>query len=140
VTSTPLGAGLATHEIEASGAEGTDVVMVQNTFAAGGTSGWHSHPGDVVLVVQSGQLTIYSERTTGGRCRARTYTAGQAFTESPSDSQAGVNHGTTPTVVSVAFFGVPHGGLTRIDRTPPINCPTTVVPPISNDDDDDDDD
>ncbi len=135
-TSAPLGAGLASHEIEVSGQEGTDVVMVQNTFAVGGTSGWHSHPGDVVVVVQSGQITIYSEHTSGGKCRVQTHSAGEAFVEKPWDSQAAVNHGTTPAVVSVTFFGVQHGGSSRIDRTPPTNCSTTQVPPPPSDDDD----
>ena len=52
---------------------GTDVVAVQNTFASGGSSGWHSHPGPTVVVVRSGQITIYSESARGGRCRVQTY-------------------------------------------------------------------
>jgi len=94
-----------------------DVVMAMNTFPPGSSSGWHSHPGGALVVVQSGQITLYRSR--GSHCTSTTYTAGQSFFERPSDVQNGVNEGTTTTVVYVTFPGVPVGGSARIDRPDP---------------------
>jgi len=104
--------------------KGQDVVMVQNTFVPGGYSGWHTHPGLAVVVVQSGQIKLYRERVGGGPCRATTYHAGQVFYERHNIAQNGVNNGTIDTVVGVTFFNVPHGvpGAFRIDQPNPGNC------------------
>src|SRR5438094_8134186 len=37
---------------------GTDVAMAQITVNPGGSSGWHSHPGGAIVVVQQGALTV----------------------------------------------------------------------------------
>lgn len=100
---------------------GTDTVVAQNVFAPGGSSGWHSHPGGAIVVIASGQLTLY--RSVGGLCDATTYTAGQSFLERPSDVQNGVNMGSVETVAYVTFPGVPHDGAARIDAPNPGNCP-----------------
>jgi hypothetical protein len=76
-----------------------------------------------VLVIQSGQLTLYSEPVGGGECSVHTYTAGQVFLEHPEDQQNAVNTGTVPTVLAVTYFNVPHGGSNRIERTDPGDCP-----------------
>jgi hypothetical protein len=48
----------------------TDVVTQTVTFAPGGYSGWHSHPGLAILSVKSGTLTFYeAEDACGGRLR-----------------------------------------------------------------------
>ncbi len=121
-TSVLIGQGQAVHSADLQLIGGTDVVVAQNTFTPGATSGWHSHPGPAIVVVQSGEITIYQERTAGGRCRHHTYTAGQSFIEWPANSQTGVNHGTVDTVVAVTFLKVPHLGSARIDRPDPGNC------------------
>lgn len=100
----------------------TDVVVALNTFAPGGSSGWHSHPGGALVVVQSGQITLY--RSFGGHCAVTTYQAGQAFFERPGDVQNGVNEGTATAVLYVAFPGVPVGGSPRIDQSDPGTCPS----------------
>ena len=122
-TSVVIGSGQAEDSFQIRQRAGNDVVMVQNTFAPGGFSGWHSHPGLVLIIVQSGQITIFRERVTGGRCRVHTYQTGEVFLEHPGDEQNGVNRGTVPAVVAVTFFNVPHATSTRIERTAPTNCP-----------------
>jgi hypothetical protein len=45
----------------------------------GGTTGWHSHPGPVLVTVKSGELTlIYADDTS---CTGRTYGAGESFVD-----------------------------------------------------------
>ena len=108
------------------------MVAAQNTLAPGGFSGWHSHPGTVVLVVQSGEFTLFSERVKGGKCTVHTYSSGQVYLEQPGDEENAVNNGTVPAVLAVTFFNVPHGGSNRIERTDPGNCPPglTVATPL----------
>ena len=103
--------------------KGTDVVVAKNTFDPGGSSGWHSHPGPVVGIVQTGELTLYREPVGGGDCRVRTFEAGHVFFERPAYMYNGVNTGTVTTVAGVTYFDVPHGGSARIDRPDPGDCP-----------------
>ena len=122
-TSVVIGVGQINRSPEINIVKGTDVVTVQNTIAPAGSSGWHSHPGIAVLVVQSGAVTLHTEDVTGGPCRTRTYSAGQVFIERPDHTNDAVNSGSVDAVVVVTFFNVPHGGLARIDRPNPGNCP-----------------
>jgi quercetin dioxygenase-like cupin family protein len=122
-TSVLIARGQSHHSFGIQQRKGNDVVTTQNTIDPGGFSGWHSHPGTAVLVIQSGQLTLYSEPVGGGECSVHTYTAGQVFLEQPEDEQNAVNTGSVPTILGVTFFNVPHGGSARIDRTNPGNCP-----------------
>jgi quercetin dioxygenase-like cupin family protein len=117
VTTDPLARGTNSQSLAIPLQGNTDVVVVRNTFAVGGTSGWHSHPGGALVTMVSGQLTLY--RAFGAHCTSTLYTAGQAFFERPSDVQNGVNEGTIPAVAIVTFPGVPVGGLARIDRPDP---------------------
>ena len=59
----------------------TDVRVQTITFNPGGRTGWHHHPGVVVVTVQSGEVTVVDSR-----CRAKVYgpnsPKGSAFTES----------------------------------------------------------
>lgn len=40
--------------------DSTDVRMQRLEFAAGGTTGWHHHPGMVMVIVQSGTITLWN--------------------------------------------------------------------------------
>jgi hypothetical protein len=58
------------------------VIRVQNlVFAAGARTGWHHHPGVIVVAVQSGAVTVWDSD-----CMSTTYgpglPSGSAFTES----------------------------------------------------------
>jgi quercetin dioxygenase-like cupin family protein len=123
MTSELIARGQSDHNFGIHQKKGNDVVTNKNTFAPGGNSGWHSHPGTVLLVIQSGQLTVFTEPVGGGKCSVHTFKAGQVFLEQPKDEQNTVNTGTVDTVLAVTFFNVPHGGSTRIDRTNPGDCP-----------------
>jgi quercetin dioxygenase-like cupin family protein len=122
-TSLVIGRGQANRSFEVDQRKGNDVAINQNTIQPAGYSGWHSHPGTTVVAVQSGQVTLYSERVAGGKCRVHTYTAGQLFLEHPKNEYNAVNTGAKAAVVAVTFFNVPHGGNSRIEQTNPGNCP-----------------
>ena len=101
-----------------------DTVMQQITFAPGGFSGWHSHPGPAVVLIKSGQLTFYDGEDDS--CTGRTFLAGQALID-PGQGHVhfALNQGTTPAEVWVTYFDVPPGiGSTgvRDDAPAPGNC------------------
>ena len=49
----------------------TDVRMQKLVFSAGGRSGWHHHPGVVIVAVESGALTLWESD-----CSSKTYGPG----------------------------------------------------------------
>src|SRR4249919_948834 len=60
-TETDIDPGAAKHfwqaRLKTKGA--SDLYVLQNTIAAGGTFGWHSHPGPSLVIVKSGTATFY---------------------------------------------------------------------------------
>ena len=94
-----------------------DVSVRTLTLAPGGTTGWHRHPGVVIIAVTEGTGTHYS-----ADCSSRTYSAGDVFVETGDDSEAVVRNETDqPFVITVTFI-VPEGGDLRIDSPNP-GCP-----------------
>jgi len=96
-----------------------DTVIQQMVLAPGGQSGWHSHPGPVIVLVKAGTLTFYSRESTG--CRTRVYSAGEAFVDSGQGHvHLLVNQSATENVEFWAtFFDVPPGGAFRLDAANP---------------------
>ena len=96
-----------------------DFVTQQITIAPGGTTGWHSDPGPVLVTVKSGALTIvYADDTT---CAGRTYTAGQSFVDRGDETvHTALNLGTTPVELWATYFvpGAP-GSPFRLDAPDP---------------------
>ena len=101
--------------------EGQDVVISKITVGPGGSSGWHSHPGGAVAILQSGEITLYE--SVGNHCTITVYKAGQTFVERPGDVVDAVNTGSSDFIVIAMFPGVPVGGSTRIDHPDPGTCP-----------------
>src|SRR4051794_1543137 len=83
LTNTLLAQGIDTSNGTIPVQAGTNVVMAQITVAPGGVSGWHSHPGGAIIIVQQGSLTVYA--SVGRKCETTTYTAGQSFVERPGE-------------------------------------------------------
>jgi quercetin dioxygenase-like cupin family protein len=121
LTNTLLGQGTNTSAGSIPLTSGTDVVMAQITVTPGGSSGWHSHPGGAIVVVQQGSLTVYDAM--GTHCHTATYSAGQAFIERPDEVMNVVNTGTVPYTLYVTFPRVPHGVSPRTDEPNPGTCP-----------------
>jgi len=97
----------------------TDVLVQTATFQPGSTSGWHAHPGFVILAVKTGTLTRYGEN-----CRSQSFTAGQAFVEEGRHHSVLVrNEGSEPAKLFITYV-VPQGELParRIDMPNP-GCP-----------------
>ncbi len=107
------------YDVELKSHDNTDVAVANIGIAAGGSSGWHSHPGPVLVVVKSGTITFYRADNPG--CAADVYGPGTSFTEQGGLVANATNQGAEP-VVAVATFLAPQGAALRIDEAKPDNC------------------
>ena len=121
LTHTPLALGTNTSAGTIPLQTGTDIAMAQITVGPGGSSGWHSHPGGAIVVVQQGSIIVYAAM--GSHCHTTTYTAGQAFIERPGEVMDVLNTGAGPYTLFVTFPRVPHGESPRTDEPDPGTCP-----------------
>jgi hypothetical protein len=100
----------------------SDVYVVDNKIAPGGTTGWHTHPGPSLILVVSGTVTNY--RAASGHCAGYNYPAGTGFVDAGgNDIHMLKNNGTT-TAETVAVQFIPHGQPRKIDDPQPTNCPS----------------
>lgn len=98
---------------------GTEVVFQDVTIAPAGHTGWHTHPGDTVVLVESGTFSFYD-----AECTLTTVEAGRGVVEVGGQIQLARNEGTEPLVLTVVYFDVPVGGAVRSDAAVP-DCATT---------------
>jgi quercetin dioxygenase-like cupin family protein len=108
-----------TLEVELQATGPTDVQMLENTIAPGGTMGWMSHPGPNIVVVQSGELTMYG--AADPTCAPQVYTAGNGFVMPTGDVHVVRNEGSVDAVVYVTSI-IPKGANRRIDEPDPGTC------------------
>jgi len=106
---TPLSAGTirssvhahsAGIEIETHGAR--DMLVTSIVVDPGGSFGWHTHPGPVLVAVSKGTLAFYEQD--GARCSRSTIVAGQAFIEDGGDVHLARNEGSTPVELNAIFL------------------------------------
>ena len=97
-----------------------DVVMRELTIAAGGDSGWHTHPGPALVIITQGTGSLYEGDDP--MCMAQTFGPGQGFVEQPGMVHILRNEGATQLVLFVTFLNVPIGGGFRSDAPRPGNC------------------
>jgi quercetin dioxygenase-like cupin family protein len=98
----------------------SDLHVLQNTIAPGGTFGWHSHPGPSLVIVKSGTATFYF--ADDPTCTPHVVPAGSGFVDSGGDVHVVRNEGTVDLVTVVASL-VPAGADRRIDQPDPGTCP-----------------
>jgi quercetin dioxygenase-like cupin family protein len=79
-----------------------DVVTSTVTLDAGASSGWHSHPGVVLVTVLSGSVTMYDSA-----CAPTIHAAGTSFVESGPIAGLVQNVSTTEPAVVYATYIVP---------------------------------
>ena len=127
-------------DVEIKTKDNTDIAVSNVVVAAGGSSGWHSHPGPVLVVVRTGTITFYRAGKHGGQngddengdngtnapmCSRTVYPAGSAFVEVPAPGHVMLakNEGAGEATVTATYFAPP-GAALRIDQPAPGgNCP-----------------
>ena len=97
-------------------------VLVQNvTIAPGAQTSWHSHHGPVVVVVQTGSMTLY--QADDPSCTGETFTAGQAFVDPGQGNVHNArNEGTVEVSLYATYFDVPPGAGPAIAHPNPGTC------------------
>lgn len=97
-------------------------VMQQIVIGPGGNTGWHSHPGPVVVIVKAGVLTLYDGDDS--TCTGRAYAAGQVFIDAGQGHvHIARNLSLTENVeLWVTYFDVPTDAPFRLDAPDPGNC------------------
>src|SRR5215211_29439 len=96
-----------------------DIAIVKVTIEPGGSTGWHHHPGVVLVSVGSGTVTEYDEQ-----CEQTVIQAGEGFVESRDEVHIVHNEGNVDAVLYVTFIvptTTPPTGLTISDPQPK-NC------------------
>jgi quercetin dioxygenase-like cupin family protein len=106
---------LAPAHMDALGVEfstegSTDVLVQQVDFSPAGHSGWHQHPGLVVVAVAIGAVT---SRVDCGP--AQVFSAGQSFVEPPMTPLIVSNASSTMPARTFATLVIPAGRAPRID-------------------------
>jgi quercetin dioxygenase-like cupin family protein len=98
----------------------TDVYVVDNKIAVGGTTGWHSHPGPSLILVVAGAVTNYTGDDP--TCTGHVYTAGEGFIDpGGADVHTLRNEGTVP-AETMAVQLIPKDAPRKIDEDAPGNC------------------
>jgi quercetin dioxygenase-like cupin family protein len=93
-----------------------DVALVKLNIEPEGTTGWHHHPGVVLVSVASGSVTEYDEQ-----CEQTVIQAGEGFVESRDEVHLVHNEGNVAAVLYVTFIVptiTPPTGLTISDPQP----------------------
>ena len=120
-TTEVLAEGVTDAPLELRAVGVTRLVFQRVTIPPGDCTGWHTHPGPLLVVLEAGTLTHYDAR--GG---VRVYLPGDAFEELPGRDEVhmGANHGLDPVVLAVTGV-LPVGAPFRDDVIPEWTGPSS---------------
>lgn len=107
------------YDVDLKSKDNTDILVTNLAITPGGHSGWHYHPGPVLVIVKTGTTTLYHANDPS--CTGTPHPAGTVFVEEGGMVHIARNEGTAE-VTMVASSFVPAGGPGRIDAAAPGNC------------------
>jgi quercetin dioxygenase-like cupin family protein len=98
-----------------------EVIVQQVTIDPGAQTGWHSHHGPVVVVVQAGTMTLYQHDDPS--CTGETYGVGDVFVDPGQGNVHNArNEGADGVVLYATYFDVPPGAGPALPGTSPGTC------------------
>jgi quercetin dioxygenase-like cupin family protein len=123
VTSAILAKGSLGEKVKIRTGGPSDLVFQEVDLAPGGFTGWHTHPGPLLVVVKTGTLSHLD-----AQCHVHTYAAGKAFIEPAGKEHVhmGQNLGEVPVQLYVTYV-LPEGSPLR-DESPPPACAESGEP------------
>ena len=84
-------------------ADPTTTLFVRATLEpGGGTTGWHSHPAHVFVLVKAGRVGLFD----GDTCTRTVYEKGEIFLETPGHVHKAKNVGDEPVLLIATFVGL----------------------------------
>jgi quercetin dioxygenase-like cupin family protein len=96
----------------------SDLYVVRNAIAAGGQSGWHTHPGPSLITVTLGEITVYEDPL----CTSKVYRAGDGSIDLGGGHVHLIRNETSAAAETVVVQLVPRDAVRRIDAPQPNNC------------------
>jgi mannose-6-phosphate isomerase-like protein (cupin superfamily) len=105
---------------EMSAKPGFDLAVQHIVFQPGGQSGWHTHPGPVLITVLTGTVTFYMGDDP--TCTPIVKTAGESYLDLGEHPHIARNESNAVAENLVTYFAPP-GATLRIDQDAPGNCP-----------------
>jgi quercetin dioxygenase-like cupin family protein len=122
VSTRATGASLWRARVKTRG--NSDVYVVDNQFAKGATTGWHSHPGPSLILVLSGAVTNH---TGDGPGCAHTYTTGQGFIDPGGEHVHMLTTDINTTAETIAVQLLPKDAARKIEAVDPGNCQPDIT-------------
>ena len=118
---TDIDPGTATDfwQVRISAKGATDVHILENVIAPGGTFGWHSHPGPSLVTVKSGTLSVYQAPDCTPEDFGPGSPNGSTFVDQGHDLHMVRNNSTTVVADVYVVSFVPAGFQRRIDEPNP---------------------
>ena len=107
-------------QIQLKAKDPTDVAVQRILFRAGSNSGWHSHPGPVLIQVVYGTMNFYE--SDDPTCTPIVRTAGQAYLDAGEHAHIARNE-TADSAVNIVTYLAPVGVNLRNDEPAPGYCP-----------------
>jgi quercetin dioxygenase-like cupin family protein len=98
----------------------SDLYVVDNKFAIGADTGWHSHPGPSLILVVSGTVTNYMGDDP--TCTPHTYSAGSGFVDPGGKDVHILRNESGAPAETIAVQLLPNGAVRKTDAPDPGNC------------------
>jgi quercetin dioxygenase-like cupin family protein len=98
----------------------SDGYVLNNVWAVGGSTGWHTHLSHTLIIVTAGAVTQY--QGDDPTCTGTVYTAGMSFVDEGGAHVHNVRNEGTVEAQVVAVRLIPAGQPGRIDAPDPGNC------------------
>jgi hypothetical protein len=96
------------------------VYVESNVWQAGGSTGWHTHPGHSLIIVTEGTLTGYEGDDPD--CKPHVYTQGMGFVDHGGDHVHILRNEGDVVAKTVAVQIITAAAVRRIDVADPGNC------------------
>ena len=98
----------------------SDVYVQSNTLAPGGSTGWHMHLGQSLVIVTAGTVTDYEGHDP--KCRPHVYTNGMGFVDPGGEHVHNIRNEGDVEARTIAVQFIPADAARRIDVADPGNC------------------
>ena len=98
----------------------SDLYVQSNVWQPGGTTGWHTHPGNSLIIVTAGTVTEYEGHDSD--CRPHVYTRDMTFVDPRGDHVHIIRNEGSVVARTIAVQLIPAGASRRIDVADPGNC------------------